>query len=226
MTLLIATIRPQDALVTADGRSTLRAKGVVTGVDDRYQKIHPIPDHPLLIAHHGDNLLSGKPVKDFLAPFIKTLNPANHTIAQIADQLREYAHAPVRARLKALGKGFASGFWIIGFDDTPDRAGERRPRGVELFWKWEGDHLTYEEREWKPITVVAGGDGKKQIPGVSFKEIENATLDKVRAYHKTLMDAAIATDMKDNPVGGHVHELRLSAEKWTWTIPPATPERH
>jgi hypothetical protein len=30
MTLLIATIRQQDALVTADGRCTIRSKGVVT----------------------------------------------------------------------------------------------------------------------------------------------------------------------------------------------------
>jgi hypothetical protein len=221
MTLLIATIRPQDALVTADGRCTIRSKGVVTRVDDHYQKIHPVPDHPLLIAHHGDNLLGGKAVKDFLAPFFKTLNAGNHTIVELADQLREYAHAPVRARLKAVGKGTASGFWVIGFDDDPAHAAdERRPRGVELFWKWEGDHLTYEEREWRPITIVAGGDGKKQIPSVSFKEIQDVPIEKVRAYHKSLMDAAIATDMKDNPVGGHVHECNITADRCAWTIPP------
>jgi hypothetical protein len=223
MTLLIASIRPQDALVTADGRCTVRTNGVVTGVDDHYQKLHPVPDHPILIAHHGDNLIGGHPVKVFLGGFFNTLNAGNHTLLQLADQLREYAHGPVRRRLKAVGKGTASGFWIIGFDDSANAAdahGERQPRGFELFWKWEGDHLSYEEREWRPTTLVAGGDGKKQIPALSWKEIVNLPLPQLEAHHKALMDAALKTEMKDNPVGGHVHELHLTAEKWAWTIKP------
>jgi len=225
MTLLIASIRPRDVLVTADGRCTVRGRGAdgtlrVTSIDDHYQKLHPVPDHPIVVAHHGENRIGGGPVKGFLGGFFKTINPGNHTIGELADQLRECAHAPVRARLKAVGKGTASGFWIIGFDDVPDRAGERRPKGFELFWKWEGDHLSYEEREWKPTTLVAGGDGKKQLPNLSWKDIADLPLAKLEAYHKSLMDTAIKADMKENPVGGHVHELHVTENKWEWMIKP------
>src|SRR4051794_32915559 len=120
MTLIIASIRPADVTLTADGRCTHRnAQGAVTGYEDDYQKLHPVPDHPIALAHHGENLLDNKPVKELLAAFFKNLNAGNHTVLEIADLLREYAHAAVRARLRALGRGAATGFWVVGF--TPGR---------------------------------------------------------------------------------------------------------
>lgn len=214
MTLLIASIRRAEVVLTADGRCTHRANGKVTSIEDNYQKLHPIPEHPLAIAHHGENLLNGKPVKELLAGFFKTLNAGNHTVLEIGDLLQDYARPAIRTRLKSLGNGAASGFWVIGFGTQA-----REPFGMEAFWKWD-DHLNSEEREWKPITIVAGGDGKKQIPPVDYKAIEKATVEKVREYHESLMDTAIKTEMKDNPVGGHVHELVINREKWEWTIAP------
>ena len=214
MTLLIASIRRAEVVLTADGRCTHRANGVVTSIEDDYQKLHPVPEHPLVVAHHGENLLDGKPVKEFLAGFFKTLNAGNHTLLEIGDLLQDYARPAVRTRLRALGKGAASGFWVIGFGTQA-----REPRGMEAFWKWD-DHLNSEEREWKPIALVAGGDGKKQLPALSVKSIENVAVEKVREFHRSLMEIAIKTEMKDNPVGGHVHELVITREKWEWTIGP------
>jgi hypothetical protein len=214
MTLLIASIRRADVVLTADGRCTHRANGKVTSFDDHYQKIHPIPEHPLAVAHHGENLINGKPVKELLAEFFKTLNAGNHTVLEIGDLLQDYARPAIRRRLKALAGGAASGFWVIGFGSQ-----SREPFGMEAFWKWD-DHLTSEEREWKPITVVAGGDGKKQIPPLDYKVIETVTVEKVRKYHKSLMDTALKTKMQYNSVGGHVHELVINREKWEWTIAP------
>jgi hypothetical protein len=203
-------------IVTADGRCQKTTAGKVTAVEDDYQKIHPVPDHPLVVAHHGENWIGGGPVKKFLAGFFAGLNAGNFTVVQVADQLREFAHGPVRARLKEDGKGFASGFWVIGFA-YPYHA----PVGVELFWKWEGDHLTYEERVWRPTTLATGGSGQFQIPRTNVKEVDGTPEGRVRAYHKSLMDAAIKADVKDNPVGGHVHEIRITAEAAEWTIAPA-----
>jgi hypothetical protein len=214
MTLLIASIRRADVVLTADGRSTRRTDGVVTGVDDRYVKIHPVPEHPLAVAHHGENLLAGRPVAAFLAGFFATLNAGNHSVEGVADLLREYAHAAVRARLRTTGKGSASSFWVIGFG-----AGEGEPRGVEVFWKWEGDHLTVDEREWRPVTLATGGDGKRQLPPTSWREVDGKDVAAVRAYHKRLMDAAIGAEVKDNPVGGRVHEVVITPEKWAWSMP-------
>jgi hypothetical protein len=215
MTLLIASIRPADVLLTADGRCQKSAAGKVTAVEDDYQKLHPLADHPLAVAHHGENWIGGGPVKAFIGRFYRGLNAGNFTVLEIADQLREYAHGPVRARLKEVGKGFASGFWVVGFA-YPFAA----PVGVELFWKWHGDHLSYEERVWRPVTIVTGGSGQFQIPRTNVNEVDGTSADRVRAYHKSLMDAAIAADVKDNPVGGHVHELRLTREGCEWTLPP------
>jgi hypothetical protein len=61
MTLIIASVRQHDLVLTSDGRSTTMRNGKVAGVDDRYQKLFPIPDHPVVTKNRrGGSKSSGK----------------------------------------------------------------------------------------------------------------------------------------------------------------------
>ncbi|HSU66880.1 MAG TPA: hypothetical protein VLJ39_08420 [Tepidisphaeraceae bacterium] len=216
MTLIIASVRPHDIVLTADGRSETIVKGVVTGVDDHYQKLFPIPDHPVVIAHMGENLLGGKPVKAFLAKFIAGLNTGNFTIQEIADQLRAYAHPAIRARLNALGKPrFGVNLWVAGFGSH-----DEGPSVIETFWKYSDESLLTTERRFSPFCVVPGGDGQFEISKVDWHEIQGKSVDEVRAYHHRIMEQALHAKTDNNSVGGRIHELVITPASWRWTEPP------
>jgi len=216
MTLMLASIRPYDVVLTADGRSTTRTKGVVTGIDDRFQKLFPVPDHPVVIGHLGENHLNGKPVGEFLSDFMRQLNAGNHTIVEIADQLRSFAHPAVRLRLKAINGGdLRCGLWVAGFG-----AGEEHPRLVENLWKWKDQVLSCDEKQFLPLSVVEGGDGQKQIHPADWHIEKDKSIEEVREYHKTMMDEAINAKLAFNSVGGQVHELVITRDEWKWTLPP------
>jgi hypothetical protein len=51
MTLILASIRPHDLVLTADGRSSTMSNGKVNQIDDHYQKLLPIPDHSMAYHH-------------------------------------------------------------------------------------------------------------------------------------------------------------------------------
>ncbi len=216
MTLIISSLRPTDLLITADGRSiTTDSKGA-TGINDNFRKIFPIPDHPMVIFSHGENHLNNLPLGEFIANFVKALNPGNHTIEEIADELRHYAHPFIRTRLKNEVPGtHACAFCVGGFGTHP-----AEPRLMEVFWKLDKDCLLTEEHQWSPTTICTSGSGAKQIAPVSLKEIEGKSLEQVQRYHQSLMDQAINAKMPQNPVGGHVHEVYITKYGWNWTRPP------
>lgn len=215
MTLIVASIRPHDVILTADGRSTTMKDGVVTGVNDHFQKLFPIPEHPIVIAHMGENQFAGMSIGAFLHRFITHLNAGDLTILRIADQLRAYAHPAVRARLQSL-RHSANGcnLWVAGFGYR-----EESPSMIEVFWKLDGDVLKTEERHFRPTCVAPGGDGARQIRQVDWHNVDGKSLESVELYHQSLLDEAINADVKPNTVGGHIHELVITPEQWQWTRP-------
>ena len=216
MTLIVASIRPDDVVLTADGRSVTMEKGTVAAVNDHFQKLFPIPDHPVAIAHMGENDLGGEPLGQFLGRFVRRLNTGNYTILEISDQLRAYAHAAIRARLRSLGNpAFGCNLWVVGFS-----CHETGPSLVEVFWRLKDEVLTTEERRFVPTSVVPGGAGVGQIHKVDWRAVEGKSIKEVRAYHKNLMDEAVQAPLKPNSVGGRVHELVITREAWRWTQPP------
>lgn len=216
MTLILASIRPHDVILTADGRSTTIDEGKVERIDDHFQKLFPIPHHPVVIAHMGENILDGLPLRKFLGRFIKDLNTGNYTILEIADQLRQYAHAPIRSRFEQLGDpAFSVNFWVAGFSYH-----EPGPRMVEVFWKQDGDVLRTEERHFAPVFVVPGGFGQDQITPVDWHRVDGKSIKQVIAYHRSLMHQAIHAKVENNTVGGRIHELVIKPAKWHWTQRP------
>ncbi|HEX2973312.1 MAG TPA: hypothetical protein VHP11_13335 [Tepidisphaeraceae bacterium] len=216
MTLIVASIRPQDVALTADGRSTTSTNGVVTGVDDAFQKLFPIPDHPVVIGHMGENRLANQPLRDFLHHFVQHLNTGNLTILEIADELCHYAHAAIRTRLKSLGNPkFGCNLWVAGFG-----LHEKQPKLVETFWRFKDDALMIEERQHGPLSVVLGGDGKQQISLPDWHAVEGKSVEEVRAYHLSLMNQAMQAKVEPNTVGGHIHEIVITPAECRWTQPP------
>jgi hypothetical protein len=213
---MIASIRPRDILMTADGRSTLVTRGHVTGFNDHFQKLYPIPDHAVVIGEMGENRLDDEPLKKFLGDFMSQLNTGNLTIQEIADQLRDYAHVPIRRRLNAEGNPPSGvNLWVAGFSMH-----QKEPSMIELFWKLHDNVLYTEERTFVPTTIVPGGTGVAQIEKVDWHRIKGKTTAEVRAYHAQLMHEAITAPVDPNTVGGDIHELLITPEKWEWTIPP------
>lgn len=216
MTLIIASVRPRDVILTSDSRSVLVNKGVVTGIDDRYQKLFPVPEHPIVIAHMGQNLLGGMPIKRLVSDFLAHLNVGDLTILQIADRLRDYAHAVIRTTFNEISRPlFGVNFWVAGFS-----CHEEKPGLVEVFWKQTGDILTTEERHFTPTCVVPGGSGAGQIDKVDWHQVDGKSVDDVRAYHHALMDQAINAKVEHNEVGGAIHELLITPADWRWTQGP------
>ncbi|HZL34107.1 MAG TPA: hypothetical protein VFC78_02280 [Tepidisphaeraceae bacterium] len=215
MTLIVGSIRAHDVILTADGRSTRMENGVVTAIDDHFQKLFPIPAHPVVIAHMGENDLAGEPLGRFLGRFIEKLNAGNFTIQQIADRLRCYAQPAVRARLKTAGSVNGCNLWVAGFSYL-----EPEPAIVETFWKYKEGVLYTEERRFGPTSVVPGGDGAKQIEPVNWHAIDGKSIRQVRAYHHTLMREATTANVKPNTVGGDIEEIVITPERWKWVKAP------
>jgi hypothetical protein len=222
MTLILTSIRPADVVVTADGRSILWKDGKPAQVNDRLQKIFPVPDHPLAVMHHGENVLDDRPVGDWILAANKRLNAGNMSVEDVADDLRTRFHVPVRRRLRLTVKsGFGFGLIVAGFG-----AQAREPMGMELWWKIVEGVLTSEERHWGPVSITPSGSGVKQIPPVSWKEVAERDVDGLRAYHKELMTTAMwAQDAKVNSVGGHVHELVITRSGCKWATAPKAPDK-
>jgi hypothetical protein len=218
MTLILTTIRSSEVLMTADGRSVTSQAGNVTGVKDDMQKIFPVPDHPVAIAHHGENMLDGKPVGEFLARFIAQQNTGNMSVVGLADELRHAAHPAVRRRLLELRGETGCGFLVVGFS-----AHQKGPAAVEVFWKLERDVLRTDEHTWGAGSMIASGSGQKQIPRMDADRGVKGSVEEAQAYHAKLMKAACDANVKNNTVGGHVHELVITPAKWEWTQPPKKP---
>jgi hypothetical protein len=212
VTLIITSIRPRDIVMTSDSRATLMMGNILTGDYDKYQKIFPMPDHPIVIGHHGENDLGSMPLSRFIEGFYAKLNAGNLTMLEVGDELRTYAHPAVRKRLRAIsGRLTGCGFLIAGFSPH-----EKGPSVVEIFWSVHKEALVNEERQWRPIAVIPSGSGQKQITGVEWRAIADKPLEQVEAYNESLIEQAKKSKMEHNPVGGPIQEVAVTREGWKW----------
>lgn len=136
MTLLIGTIARSDSpskshvVMTADGRCTGFDGRTRTIQSNTHQKLFAIPNTAIAIAHHGENIIGGKPVKEFLADFtIQHPLICESSVDQIADSLKKYADEDARNTLWSIPASKVIGFWITGF--VRNRS---HPELVEICW--------------------------------------------------------------------------------------------
>jgi len=107
-----------------------------------------------------------------------------------------------------------AGCWIVGFG-----RGEDVPEHVEIFWKWEGSEFVVRETTGGPPNILLGGSGSIGLHA-DVGRIESASVDTVRAMHAELYERAMKSPDKPPVVGGHIHELLLTPQRWEWTMPP------
>ena len=216
MTLVITSIRPREIIITSDSRATLETAGRITGFDDKCQKIFPMPHHPLVVSHHGENNLDRKPLPEFVDGYMSQLDAGDLTILEVADQFRSYAHDAIRKCLERLeNTKTGCGFLFAGFG-----VDDRGPAVVELFWKTQDNVLITEERHWQPTAIITCGNGKSQIDKVDWHQIVDVPIEKVCKLHEQLVDQASHAKVDSNSVGGPVQEIVVKREKWEWIKSP------
>lgn len=167
MTLLIGTIARSDnpskshVVLTADGRCTGFDGRTRTIQSDTHQKLFAIPNTAIAIAHHGENIIGGRPVKEFLADF--TLQHpliCEASVDQIADLLKKYADEDARNTLWSIPASKVIGFWIAGFSRK-----RSQPELVEICWTKNASSgiITLEEKDDRNLVFILGGDAHEFV---------------------------------------------------------------
>ena len=220
MTLLIGTISDRHAVITADGLSRVNPTTGAGVGSDTFQKVFPVPGVPVAFAHHGLNILGGKPVGEFIGDYIGTQGTtiAAADIKDIAEGLRSYAEQAAKKAITDPTNTGVVGFWIAGFG-----AGQGKPELYEICWPDRPVPYKHER-------IVFGGDAKKFIEhyldhrlGQFLPEgLSQYSVNIVRRYHLLLYNQAESKQGKTDQVifGGRQHQLILEKTRWKWTKPP------
>jgi len=221
MTLLIGTISNKHLIITADGLSHVNPKTGAGVSSDTFPKVFPVPGAQIAFAHHGLNILEGKPVDEFIGGYIGAHGTviATARLKDIAEDLRLYAEQAAQKAVAHPTNTGGVGFWIAGFG-----AGKGKPELYEIFWP---DKPVPNEHKG----IVFGGNGKEFIeyyldnPLGSFhpNQVSQYSVDFVLLYHQALYKKAESKQNKDNKsvFGGRQQQLILERTGWKWTMPPS-----
>jgi hypothetical protein len=220
MTLLIETISRDHALLTADGLCRSNPiTGVGTDLDD-LQKIFPLSNLPMAIAHHGFNIIHGKEIAQLINEFEASLDEGlrQYSVQRVAENLRDYADTDAKSTLANPTNQGVIGFWITGFSSN-----KSKPECYEIVWPS------------KPVpqklgSVVFGGSGQEFINRYLNNRLGQFDLRQVNQFsrstaalcHDALYKAAEATQNRTGQriFGGHQHRLLINKNRWEWMKRP------
>jgi hypothetical protein len=238
MTLLIGTVAraakasKSHTVITADGRCNGFDGVKRTSQSNVYQKIFPIASSSVVIAHHGENVICGKPVKEFLSEFMRR-NPSNvsASIKQVSDSLKEYSDQQTQETLKRILPSKILGFWIAGFGK-----GHIHPELHEICWEKEEDSGQIVFEEYIHGNLTFGGDAQhyvnqyctQAVDGMfSWDRLPDQSVDYAVKFHSKLYGIAEPAQLKNQTelFGGHRHQVVITQEGWRWTTPPLDEQR-
>lgn len=220
MTLLIGTMSKKHIVITTDGLSRVNPITGAGEASNSYQKVFPIQGLPVAFAHHGLNILAGKPVKNFIEDYITAYGTqiSKVNIKEIAETLRCYASQHAEIAVNEPTNTGGVGFWIAGFG-----SGRQSPEWYEIFWP-------NAPTPRRLGSIVFGGDGQDFIqaylnePLGPFNpgNVGSYSLMFMEKYHQRLYEMAEAKQNKAGQVifGGYQHQLVLKKTGWIWTKPP------
>lgn len=235
MTLLIGTIARSDnpskshVVMTADGRCTGFDGRTRTIQSDTHQKLFAIPNTALAIAHHGENIIGGRPVKEFLAAFMLQ-NPliCEASAVQISDSLKKYTDEVAQNTLRSIPASKVIGFWIAGFGRN-----RSHPELVEICWTKDvsSGTITLEEKGDRNLAFILGGDAQefvrqyheKPIDGMyDWKQIPHESSNYAIKFHAKLYGLAESaqSQKREQLFGGKKHQLVITRGGSHWTMPP------
>lgn len=226
MTLILGAFSKNSVVLTADGKCIEKDNaGKTTKINDNYQKIFPIPDLPIAIVHHGQNVINKSGVReiinDFLskhANFIKT-----SSLHGIANKLISFLDSDAKQTLKNISEKTVIGFWIAGFS-----YGKNVPEIQELWWEQNANVVFHSLGR-----LAGGGDGQEFIKAYTEKGtpigkynidgIVKNDIDYLIGYHAELYKLAEIEQAKkggEEIFGGHKHQLVIIKSPWNWIVSP------
>jgi hypothetical protein len=230
MTLLIGTkacSKKPHVVITADGLSTTW-DGVTRRVSsERVQKIFPIPDVPIVVAHYGENVICGRTMDSFLGQFVRECpERSTKSIDDIAKALGDYADMSARSTLGEIGTRKIIGFWVAGIVDC-----RRYPELVEVYWKRDPESGRIAcKTQVRGNLALAGDRGdlishfcRQPVDGMfHFEKIPKKDINYALKFHARLYRIAETkqTESADLLFGGHRHQLTIGRDGWKWTVPP------
>jgi len=215
MTLLIGTLSKNLAVLTADGLCRKRAASGEVVYLENHRKLWALPDRPIAFAHHGQNVIAGLDVWQFVEGHIArhTDEIANCSVGEIADLFIKWFDVEARTTLQHIEGDSVIGFWVVGFGDS-----RREPELHEILWP----NPTSTRRENLTIGGTAQCLLKSAIrrPMGSFRleRLPSAKEKYALAYHNWLYRIAEQKQRKEDLrlFGGHKHQLVILRSGWHW----------
>ena len=220
MTLLIETMSNDHAMLTADGLSIPnRTTGAGINRDD-LQKIFPLSNVPIAIAHHGINLIDGCEVSQLISEFEKSLGQglSQYSVPTIAKNLRAYTDLAAKSTLANPANEGCIGFWVTGFAQN-----NMKPLFYEVLWPNEPSVVEHYD-------AVFGGGGKKFIERYLNNRLGKFDLRQAHGFkrvyagycHDALYREAEAAQRRagERIFGGHQHRLLIRKGGCQWLKSP------
>lgn len=235
MTLLIGTVARASTtakshiVLTADGRCTGTQGTKRTTLSNTYQKLYPLPGRPVAFAHHGENVIIGRPVQEALTALLEAESQRvdSSDVHGLAALLVEAFHEPSLQTFRFVPDAKVIAFWIAGFDPS-----KKHPVLHEVCWERNVDTGEICLKEEDHGNLVFGGDGKRLIDQYTdrpvdgmydWKKIPDQGIKYAQKFHAKLYRLAEEAQAKGpfELFGGHKHQIVVTQRTWEWSIPPS-----
>jgi len=208
-------------VLTADGRCRKEDRGTVTVVDN-LQKIFPLPGVPLAVAHHGQNIMGGRDIKDVVSDFTYSVGCTilREGPRRTACALKDYLDDDARTALSVLAGDTVIGFWLTGFG-----AEDRSPTLYEVCWESPDEDPEIERHPTQNYGVIWGGSGERYVTeedvdvcmvsaGSGVGTLKQRCDELYRRAEQRQKDA------DGDEFAGHKHQLSIKKTGWHWYLGP------
>lgn len=191
------------------------------------QKIFPVQNATIAIAHHGENKIAGQPVENLLESIVSS-TPST-SIAQLAEYLVQRFDKPIRNTLGAIRDAEKCAFGVCGFSRAT-----KSPTIIEIEWK--KTEVSIEFRQMEAGDLFMSGNAHDLVAEYTRNPIDGQFTWKklwsanekyhLRFHEKLWRTAELRQQSEDKHVfGGHKHVLVLTPKQWRWATPPMLPNQ-
>jgi len=189
------------------------------------QKIFPVQDTTIAVAHHGQNVIAGLSVEVLLPSFLSAEAPTS--IPQFVDRIARDLDAPVRNTLAAIPDAEKCAFWVCGFSD-----GTKTPTIIEIEWEKAGESIDLRRIEAGDLFMSGNGHDfvadftRGPIDGrFGWEKLWSANEAYHLRFHEKIWRIAEARQesVGKQAFGGHRHTVVLTPRQWRWASSPIRP---
>lgn len=231
MTLLLGARGRSHILVTADGQGVVGTGSNAAVADTGLQKVFPADYRPFAVAHHGQNIIDGQPVRSLIPTFLldNRAEFAGCTIRHICARFISDFDDAVTKTLLTIPDSEQFAIWLAAIEPEVSR-----PSIYEICWRKE----EFVDNGSDIVMLVTrlgdsvfGGDAKEFIleylkepidQELSHQHVYFRPLKYSNAFHDELYSLALKrqTEKQEHRFGGHKHQLAITREGCKWVIAP------